>query len=716
MNWTEGNLARHSRGKTAKNEVLKLQKQHFVKARSRLMNGGTRQSPISISFLNSPIARQPPIHVGSPEHGEPYSSEDQHHSPSTRVGFKVNHGQQPLHDQFEEHHHHDPFVAKPKVIRDEPSANRTARKAEATPGRASREKRRKLLDRADWAGLTMQQPLELTFPGQMRAGRVWSNTDHTEQGTAGKSRVFVRERPVNRAKPLRYKDGDKRLQPAIQRIKVQVGSQDTYIGNGSSPPSTRRRPAGSDRGNSTEISTVASESSHGSSCRDDWVRHCRKSSSRSADEHRMEWRDNSHRSARELRRPLEVTSSSNNSSESNAARVAYASLTLAQPAPLRADDFQVLRWSPSVSLDSGSLEVEVGQPTSRPDAMDIAENEKWKTLVDSSDHLIPLTRGSSLLNSPHVVPVLSPGISEMMVQSNEPGRVFTGSARIQDDGASTSRKPHRAMAANAMASGCDGDTREAQLPKSQAVFLVTNKPRDSKVQNDIDENMAWMKFVLDSDSDGFERYAMQEATRLAAREIRPSKSPEEISSTEASFKYSQSIRRSVNSPEVSADTSLASSDGVASATVTSASRNATHGSVYTSPSATNQHLETSTTCNSVDGTTPDDFPSSDGNNSVNKTVVSDVETTKATMATSEASETSKDTQQRHRFTAPQAFIGKHAQSDQSRYMQMLPPKFPETTKSNKRKGRRKKKALDGRTSIRELPNFDGDPIEDIEED
>ncbi|KAK8056618.1 hypothetical protein PG993_001845 [Apiospora rasikravindrae] len=707
MNWTEGNLARHSRGKTAKNEVIKRQKEHFAKARSRLLNGRSRQSPITISFLKSPIARPPPIHTSSPGHGEPSSPEDQHHSPSTGVGSDINQGPAPFRNGFEEHHHHVPFLAKPEPTRNEPSTKwATMRKAEATTERASSEKRRKLLDKADWAGLSIQQPLELTFPGQMRAGRVWSNADHAERGTVGESRTHVRGRPVNRGKPLRYKHGDRRSQPAVQHINVQVGRHDMYIGNGSSPLSIRRRP--SDHGNSTEISTALSESSYRSSCRDDWVRHCRKSSSRSTDENRMERRNNSHLSASEPRANLE-----HSSPESNATRVAYASLTLKQPAPLRAGNFQVLRWSPSVSLDSGSLEVEVRQPTSRPDAMDISENERWRTLVDSSNHLIPLTRGSSLLNSPHMNLAAGPIISEIMVQSDEAGTRITGGGQIQDYERRPSRKYHPAMAACAVTSNYNGNTPTAQPPKTQSASLVRNKLRDAKLRNDIDENMAWMKFIFDSDDDEFEQCAMQEAARLAAREIRPSKSPEEMNNTEAPSEYLRSVQRRVNSPHVPVDASLGSSDDVASTAVTGASRMATHGSVYSSPSAAEQRVEMSSTCNNFDNTAPDDF-SSDCNASAKSTMVSDVETAKATMATSEASETSKDIQQRHRFTAPQAFIGRHAQSDRFRYMQMPPPGLPDTTKSNKRKDRRKKKALNGRMSIRELANFDGDPIEDIE--
>ncbi|KAK7965115.1 hypothetical protein PG988_010119 [Apiospora saccharicola] len=715
MNWTEGNLARHSRGKTAKNEVLKRQKQHFAKARSRLLNGEPRQSPITISFLNSPIARQPAEHASPPEHDGPSSPEDQRHYPSSQSSSSIRSGQQPLHDRAEAHHPHDPFTSNPEIIRNESSRKQPAkRKAETTPEKASREKRRKLLDKSDWAGLAMQQPLDLTFPGQMRMGRVWSNTYPADRGKTGKSRHFVRERPVNRGGPVRYKNGDLELQPTIQRIRVQVGSQDTYISNGSSPLSIRLRRAGSDRGNSTDISTLISESSLRSSCHDDWPRQCRKSPSRSVEEHPKERRSHIHRSTRELRRSREAASSSHRSYESSAAYIAYASLTPERPTPLR-DAQKILDWSPSVSLDSGSLEVEVRRPTSRPDAMDIAENEKWKTLVDSSDHLIPLTRGSSLLNSPRMFPAISPGISERMIHNDNPDIEPTWSAHMQV-GERPSYESRYTIAANAMTSVGNIGTPAAQVSKLQNAPLGIRKPKDPEVQNDMEENMTWMKFALGSDSDEFERCALQEAARLAAREIRPSKSPEEVPSTETSSKYFRSIPRRAGSPEVSADAFLASSDDVASTAVTNTSRIATLGSTHSSPSTANQPIETSISCNSMYDTTPDEYPSLESATSAMPTTISDVETTKATMATSEDSETSKGPPQRYRFTAPQAFVGKHAHKEKLRRMQMPPPEIPDITRRNKRKGRPKKKALDGRMSIRELSNFDGDPIEDIEDD
>ncbi len=65
-----------------------------------------------------------------------------------------------------------------------------------------------------------------------------------------------------------------------------------------------------------------------------------------------------------------------------------------------------------------------------------------------------------------------------------------------------------------------------------------------------------------------------------------------------------------------------------------------------------------------------------------------------------------------RFAAPKPFVGNRSTS-----MGMKRPAeaAPQLSFSRKRRGRPKRRALDGRADIRALPNYIGDPIEDIEE-
>lgn len=61
MNWTEGNLARHSRGRPDQEISLK-QKQHFARVRSTTLDHAVRSSPPTISFFRS-------LSLDGPHHG-----------------------------------------------------------------------------------------------------------------------------------------------------------------------------------------------------------------------------------------------------------------------------------------------------------------------------------------------------------------------------------------------------------------------------------------------------------------------------------------------------------------------------------------------------------------------------------------------------------------------------------------------------------------------
>ncbi|KAM7199203.1 hypothetical protein V8F20_005805 [Naviculisporaceae sp. PSN 640] len=64
-----------------------------------------------------------------------------------------------------------------------------------------------------------------------------------------------------------------------------------------------------------------------------------------------------------------------------------------------------------------------------------------------------------------------------------------------------------------------------------------------------------------------------------------------------------------------------------------------------------------------------------------------------------------------RFAPPKSFVGSLSSSQLRR-----PAPAPKVTLTQKKRGRPKKRASDGRADIRALPNYSGDPIEDIEDD
>ncbi|KAF3005547.1 hypothetical protein E8E14_006551 [Neopestalotiopsis sp. 37M] len=79
-----------------------------------------------------------------------------------------------------------------------------------------------------------------------------------------------------------------------------------------------------------------------------------------------------------------------------------------------------LQWSPSSkSDDSGSIHAQIGRPKRRPPS-ELAADARWLEHIMPAENLcIPLTRGSSLLESPPYRPDVSPGISELLSQSSQ---------------------------------------------------------------------------------------------------------------------------------------------------------------------------------------------------------------------------------------------------------------------------------------------------------
>jgi hypothetical protein len=72
-----------------------------------------------------------------------------------------------------------------------------------------------------------------------------------------------------------------------------------------------------------------------------------------------------------------------------------------------------------------------------------------------------------------------------------------------------------------------------------------------------------------------------------------------------------------------------------------------------------------------------------------------------------------------RFVMPKSFVGKHINEYQDAIARDFMANAPTDGRKNRGKGGKKKKkkmAIDGRTDIRSLPDFDGDPIEEIEDD
>lgn len=140
MNWTEGNLARHSRNRKNKDEFLR-QREHFAKVRSGLLNPKTNLSPPSIAlFAQAPF---PISHASSPlapnKTIPPNSSRKR---PRDAVSAETSQ-----------------YFTNINVELPNPA---TYQKEQAEED-ALRRKRQKLLMKRDWAGTDLQKPIQLEF-------------------------------------------------------------------------------------------------------------------------------------------------------------------------------------------------------------------------------------------------------------------------------------------------------------------------------------------------------------------------------------------------------------------------------------------------------------------------------------------------------------------------------------------------------------------------
>ena len=147
MNWTEGNLARHSRRK-GWNEDAAKQKQYFAKAQTRLREKQLKPNPNDLSFISSYISQASssdsrvqynPLDAGYglgqtcfPSIKRPFESSS---SSSERLGYE---SCQPSQGSYMRHPSQPEYREPPNDVE---------------------VKRRKLLQQADWTGLVFQKPL-----------------------------------------------------------------------------------------------------------------------------------------------------------------------------------------------------------------------------------------------------------------------------------------------------------------------------------------------------------------------------------------------------------------------------------------------------------------------------------------------------------------------------------------------------------------------------
>ncbi|KAI2467385.1 hypothetical protein F4781DRAFT_423351 [Annulohypoxylon bovei var. microspora] len=590
MNWTEGNLSRHSKGRR-RNELLTRQKQHFAKVRNGLLNGGIKQSPISISFLGIQNSREPRRRDGS-----------------NGVAYK-----QP---------------SSPLLV------EKRRRAADSLDGLEHQlsicEKRRRLLDKEDWVGLNLQQPIDIAFPGKLQplTGSRWAKP--------GRSRL--------RAVPKRHESPSSSQLEVSQKahgrsFKIRIGSQE--INPSVNAVSRRYSLAPQPLASSSQIRSnpiSSPEPSH--------ARHLYAAPTSSNKYPQMP--KGSRYEITGEQGGIYVKKHVKPLVPEEPTYVVHSSSIIHEPIPCRKhNNFMVLNWSPAPSEpeDWGSMQVEIERPARPVPLSQEADQEFWKKLAASSSDNLPIhiSTSSQTLASPGssrttILPSLLQRRLPSYEISSEPGINMVGYHCPES-------------------STTDYVDTQSAIYEEDAIMLPKQESSHQTIKvQPTDDNSAWMKFVFDDDSEELEAKAFTEAAHQAAVELLPSDIPAyAINSTETNA----ACGADSFSGDKKEDESLLPSGS-------SESHMATYGTL-------------------------------------------DSDTVSSNLATT-GSTTMNESESRFRFAQPRTFIGKLA--DSSMTTTQGPPLLSQNR--GKRRGRPKRKAIDGRTDIRQLPDFDGDPIEEFE--
>ncbi|KAI3325872.1 hypothetical protein HD806DRAFT_426159 [Xylariaceae sp. AK1471] len=595
MNWTEGSLARHSRGRQ-RNAVIARQKQHFAKARSNLLSGRTNQCPVTISFL-------PPESTPNLSYRSALSQK-----------------------------HHDRLSSPLLSIKREPKRERPAylRDDDNIAASTNIDKRKRLLEKSDWAGLGLQKPLDISFPGQIYATRRWIRA------------ARFPERVPNQLREYGAVHGEGRLGHRKRpSMRIQVGSQEIQ-------PSIATGSQSSVKRDTTEPERSAHISRHNLTSRSS---HCMRSTPG------CEGYGYANIAISDISRALPTSLHG----PETPVNVVYSSSVIHEPTPHRDINLPVLQWSPPSSEAQGSMEVEIERPARPVPSSQESEQQRWKDWV--------LCGRSS--NLPSNSPLTTMDTSDVHTRDSASSATLPSHLQLRLPSLHLSDAAHEppgwSLSEHSSNEGVVGScdpSLDNQRPLTNHKSQTSNQRCTPQEKPDVpdDLNDIWMKFAYGDDENSEELLmdGLKEAAHQAAVELRPS------------------------------DTSGSEDEHVETA--------ATCG---TESSIEYQHMNCAIS------------PRSSADSHIATLGTTDSETAPSNMATVGSS--GKPPRNTMRFIMPKAFVGKHVHGDQDAIARAFTANGP--TSSKKKKGKRRKKmAMDGRTDIRSLPDFDGDPIEEIEDD
>lgn len=210
MNWTEGNLSRHSRNRKH-NEGYLRQKEHFAKVRSGLLNSNVNTSPPSISLFAQ--ARCSVSHAS------------RHASQTIPPNSSRKRSQEAVPLETSQY-----FTNISVELPSPASFQKEQAEAEAL-----RRKKQKLLTKNDWAGTDLQKPIQLEFSKPRTShGNPWGGSRSSRHSSKQRFRYLlglnVNNGPTSTAQAI-----TKNPTPVSRgQLKVRVGAREKVIGGGSS--------------------------------------------------------------------------------------------------------------------------------------------------------------------------------------------------------------------------------------------------------------------------------------------------------------------------------------------------------------------------------------------------------------------------------------------------------------------------------------------------
>ncbi|KAJ0159660.1 hypothetical protein CTA2_9327 [Colletotrichum tanaceti] len=226
MNWTEGALARHLRGKGLKPDLAK-QKQYFTKTRVGPRDA-SKPTVASVPFLSRPSSLPKTL----PEKQSPraliQSSPHFQRRQSQHGETKERRSGHSLHQRLRDD-------GSSTADRDFPTSHMSnGKRRHATSREETLDiKRRRLLQKGDWAGINVPKPMPLQFSarGNSAGGQIWG---YRNKHRAGQPAPFLEKMKHSSKNALRgHGTGHSSTQGGDRVVRIRIGSEDVRFGGGS---------------------------------------------------------------------------------------------------------------------------------------------------------------------------------------------------------------------------------------------------------------------------------------------------------------------------------------------------------------------------------------------------------------------------------------------------------------------------------------------------